>query len=156
MVRLAGCWNRIIAAECNRARRCVYANMRGRGDVTSGVSFFAVRTYHAGERERREGSRAGIAFIRPRACNRRVSRVHAHGSVRFCVSVPFANGVYVDADEDDRVEGFRQVSVSFGSFAEIRAMVWNVWISVKRAYELGVDAAMQYNRICDRYMSHYV
>ena len=51
----------------SHASLCVYANMQGHGDVTSGVSFFAVHTYHAGEREkeRREESRAGIAFYTP-------------------------------------------------------------------------------------------
>lgn len=64
--------NRIIAAECNRARRCVYANMQGRGDVTSGVSFFAVLTYHAGERgERPRGERESA----------RESPLYAHATV---------------------------------------------------------------------------
>lgn len=45
--------------------------MQGRGDVTSGVSFFAVLTYHAGERERPRGERESA----------RESPLYAHATV---------------------------------------------------------------------------
>lgn len=40
----------LLHPECNRAAHVVHANMQGLGDVTSGVSFFAVQTYHDEER----------------------------------------------------------------------------------------------------------